>query len=271
MRSKITGLCALALSLGAMHTASAADMPAKAPVYKAPMMAPAYNWSGWYAGVNAGFGWQTNDAVAFSPANAATVVYFTGGAVPGSVSTGNSGGGLFGGQIGYNWQWTPNWVAGIEADLDWAGLKGSGAVNTAAGGFSAFTTTAERKLTAFGSLRARFGYAFDSTLLYATGGLAFADTTLNTSVNTPVTGCGPAGVCATASSSQWRVGWTAGGGVEWAFMQAWRLKAEYLYYDLGSRSQNQFDPLDIPPAPVFTSSAKFSGSIVRAGLNYKFN
>ena len=250
--------------------AFAADMPAKAPVYKAPMMAPAYNWTGWYAGVNAGFGWQANNAVAFSPANANTVVFFTGGAVPGSVSTGNSGGGVFGGQIGYNWQWTPNWVAGVEADLDWAGLKGSGAVNTTAIGFASFTTTAERKLTAFGSLRARFGYAFDSTLVYATGGLAFGDTTLNTSIVSPFA-CGPAGLCATASSSQWRAGWTAGGGVEWAFMQAWRVKAEYLYYDLGSRSQNQFDPLDGFPVPVFTSSAKFNGSIVRAGLNYRFN
>jgi outer membrane immunogenic protein len=146
-------------------------------------------------------------------------------------------------------------------------------VNTAI--FDPLSTVAEQKLTALGTLRGRVGYAFDRVLLYATGGLAYGRTELNTSITDVVGGrwCGPAGLCAAASSSQWQTGWAAGAGLDWAFAPQWSLRGEYLHYDLGSRNQKQFDPQFNPafPVPVFNSSAAFRGDIVRAAVNFKLN
>jgi outer membrane immunogenic protein len=260
--------------------AVAADMAA--PAYKAPpppLPPPAWNWTGFYVGLNGGYGWNT-DSVSFSAANAAAIPYFTtGAAVPGSVTT-NPQGGLFGGQIGYDQQWSNqywvNFVTGIEADFDWADISGSGAVSTTPPVFAPFTTSAQQKLTSLGTVRGILGLAADRALLYVTGGLAYGRAQLNTSVITPGF-CGPAGLCATASSTQWDTGWTVGGGAEWAFGwgwngfgSGWRARIEYLYYDLGSNSQAQFDPADTAPIPVFNSSATFRGNIVRGGLNYQF-
>jgi outer membrane immunogenic protein len=242
----------------------AADMALKAPM---PAPVPAWSWTGFYVGLNGGYGWG-NDPVNFSPANAATPVYFTGGAVPASITT-NPKGGLFGGQVGYNYQWS-NFVAGIEADFDAANINGTGAVSTTADNFDPFTTSAQRKLTDLGTLRARLGIAADRALFYATGGLAYGRTQLNTSVITPAF-CGPVGLCAAASQTQWQTGWAAGAGAEWAFARAWSLRVEYLHYDLGSHSQNQFDPNDGAPIPVFTSSATFRGNIVRGGVDFLFH
>jgi outer membrane immunogenic protein len=257
----IGGLTAVAFT----QIASAADLPRKAPVY-VPPFTPAFSWSGFYVGINGGYGWGKHD-VSFNPGSPDADSYFIGGAVPGAVGTSPTGG-LIGGQIGYNWQWAPNWVSGVEADLDWADISGSGSVATTALGFAPFTTSAEQKLKAFGTLRGRIGYAFDRVLVYGAGGLAYGDTELNTSVITPTIACSPIGQCAASSSSEWRAGWTAGAGVEWAFAPSWSIKGEWLYYDLGSRSQNQFDPNS--PNIVYTSSADYRGNIIRAGINYKF-
>jgi len=259
---------ATALSIACIPNVFAADMAAPAPMYsKAPMAPPAYSWTGLYVGANGGYGWG-QDAVNFAPAAGDAALLFADGVVPRSVST-KPAGGLAGGQIGYNWQWNKIWVVGLEADLDWAGINGSGSASLptvpgVAGGFSNFAT---QKLASLGTVRARFGYAIDNALFYATGGLAYGSTSLQTSV-IGVGKCGPVGVCATASSTQWMAGWTAGAGFEWAFASMWSLKAEYLYYDLGSRSQTQFDPADTFGAPYFSSSVAFRGDIVRVGLNY---
>ena len=264
MRKLLVATAALAALVGA--PAFAADMAA--PVYKAPPpAAPMFSWTGFYGGLNGGYGWG-HDPVTFSAANAAAVPYFVGGAVPGSVTT-NPAGGLFGGQVGYNYQWS-NFVAGVETDFDWADIRGTGAVGTAAPNFAPFTTTAQQKLTSLGTFRGRVGVAADRALFYATGGLAYGRTQLNTSVITPTIGCGPAGLCAAASSTQWQTGWTAGAGIEYAFAAGWSGRIEYLHYDLGTHNQGQFDPADLAPIPVFNSSATFRGNIVRGGINYRF-
>jgi outer membrane immunogenic protein len=269
MRKLLLATTALAALVGT--PAFAADMGA--PVYKAPPPpAPIFSWTGFYVGLNGGYGWG-HDPVTFSPANAAANVYFTGTgggpAVPGSVTTSPQGG-LFGGQIGYNYQWS-NFVAGIETDFDWADIRGTGTVGTAVTGFAPFTTSAQQKLTSLGTFRGRLGFAADRVLFYGTGGLAYGRTQLNTSVVTPTIGCGPAGVCAATSSTQWQTGWTAGAGVEYAFAAGWSGRVEYLHYDLGSHTQGQFDPADVAPFnPVFNSSATFRGNIVRGGINYRF-
>lgn len=263
-------LAAAALTAVVGTPALAADMAA--PVYKAPPPpAPVFSWTGFYVGLNGGYGWG-RDPVAFAPADAAAAVYFTGTGggppVPGSVTT-NPGGGLFGGQVGYNYQWS-NFVAGVEADFDGADIRGSGTLSTAVTGFAPFTTSAQQKLTSLGTFRGRLGLAADRALFYVTGGLAYGRTQLNTSIITPTIGCGPAGLCALASTTQWRGGWSAGAGGEYAFAPAWSARIEYLHYDLGSRSQSQFDPADAAPVPVFNSSVRFQGNIVRGGINYRF-
>jgi outer membrane immunogenic protein len=247
--------------------ALAADMAVKAPM---PAPVPAWSWAGFYVGLNGGYGRGT-DPVSFSPTDATAAVYFTVGAVPASVTTSPKGG-LFGGQIGYNYQWS-SFVAGIEADFDAANITGTGAVSTPGElGFDPFTTAAQQKLTGLGTLRARFGIAADRALFYATGGLAYGRTQLNTSVISAGS-CGPGGLCASASQTQWQPGWAAGGGAEWAFAPTWSLRVEYLHYDLGSHSQDQFDPADVFPVPVvtFTSAATFRGNIMRGGISYLFH
>jgi outer membrane immunogenic protein len=274
MKYLLAGIVALS-AFASVNAARAADMPVKAP--SASSLPPAtYNWSGFYAGFNAGYGWGAHD-VDFTPANAGGLFFFTNGLDPGSISA-KAAGGLVGGQIGYNWQWNRDWVAGLEADIDWAAINGHGSAGLPAifGIGGGIINTAEQRLTSIGTVRGRLGYAVDNTLLfYATGGFAYGKTTLNTSaVGITVAGtspCGPVGLCSAASSTQWAVGWTAGAGVEWALTSAWSLKGEYLYYDLGSRSQTLFDPADAPPPPTFNSAAAFRGNIVRVGLNYHFH
>jgi outer membrane immunogenic protein len=257
----------VALALAVPLAAQAADLRLKAPIKAPPPPPPAWSWSGFYGGVNGGYGWG-DDPVSFSAANAAAAVYFTGAAVPGGVNT-KSAGGLFGVQLGYNWQMTPQFVFGFETDFDWADIDGAGSVATTAAGFAPFTTSASQTLSWLGTARGRLGVTFDRALIYATGGLAYGRTSLSTSIVGLVGGaCGPAGLCAGASSAGWQTGWTVGGGIEWGITPALSLKAEYLHYDLGSRSLVQFDPTI--PGTLFASSANFSGDIVRAGLNYRF-
>jgi outer membrane immunogenic protein len=258
------------LAIGAAP-ALAADLPArtytKAPAVVPP---PAFSWTGFYVGVNGGYGWG-KDPVSFGPANASAIPIFAAGAVPPSINT-KPAGGLAGMQIGYNWQWTPNWVVGIEADIDWANISGTGVVATSAPSFIPYTNSAQQNLSSIGTLRGRIGYAVDRVLFYGTGGLAYGQTKLNTSAIALATGspslCGPYGLCAASSSTQWQTGWTAGAGIEWAFSPQWSFKGEYLHYDLGSHNQNLSDPADFA---VFNSSATYRGDIVRAGVNYRFN
>lgn len=263
----ILGLAAFVL-LAVSLSAHAASLPVKAPVLKAPPpAAPISGWSGFYLGLNGGYGWGS-DPVAFSAASPAAATYFTGGAVPGGVN-GSPAGGLFGMQLGYNWQLTPQTILGIETDFDYADIDGAGSVATSVLGFAPFTTSAAQGLTWLGTARGRVGFVFDQMLIYGTGGLAYGRTSLATAVVGLAGGaCGPTGLCAAAASTGWQTGWAAGAGVEWAVSPAISVKAEYLHYDLGTRSLVQFDPT--LPGIVFGSSASFSGDIVRAGVNFRF-
>ncbi len=133
------------LALG-VASAAAADiqraMPAKAPVYVAPI----YNWTGFYVGINGGGGWGHSD---FSAPFA---------------GSSNLSGGLVGGTLGYNWQMNQV-VFGLETDLDWSNIRGSSACGA---GFSC-----ETKNNWLGTFRGRIGYAADRFMPYVTGGLAY--------------------------------------------------------------------------------------------------
>jgi outer membrane immunogenic protein len=142
--SRILGTSIAALSLLAVSVAAqAADIPR--PVYKGVRSVVAYyNWTGFYVGINGGYGWGTSDWT-----------------VP-AVSTKPSGW-LIGGTLGYNYQ-VGSWVLGLEGDWDWSDIKDS----VACGAFSC-----ETKNPWFGTVRGRIGYAFDRWLPYFTGGVAF--------------------------------------------------------------------------------------------------
>jgi len=248
MKSTIRALLlGAAGSLAIMGAASAADLSRG---YAPPM--PVWNWSGLYLGINGGWSWNDEPVVVGSAI----------GLRP------SRSGGLFGAHIGYNWQFTPEWVVGVETDASWADLFGSARVGVFGPfGFAPdpFTIAVTERVSALGTLRGRVGYALDNVLLYGTAGLAYGRTELTASVRDNL-GCGPAGFCGAADSSKWMVGWAAGAGFDWAFLPRWNLRAEYLHYDLGTMNQNLIDPA-VPNS--VSVSASFRGEIVRGALSYK--
>ena len=175
---------------------------------------------------------------------------------------------LGGGQIGYNWQWGPSWVLGLEADF--AGIASpSSTVIAAFPGSAAFAPAQSgfaRALDSLGTVRGRVGYLTSpSLLLYATGGLAYGETKLQTAFACAT--CGPPANTVNLTDN-WQVGWTAGAGVEWRFAPQWSVKAEYLYVDLGNIS-NTIN-YNYGPSSSLTSTYHERDNIVRAGINYKF-
>jgi outer membrane immunogenic protein len=147
-------------------------------------------------------------------------------------------GGFGGGQIGYNFQ-TGNFVFGIEGDF-----AGSGISQTD----DSLGITVSVKNDALASLRGRAGIAYNTLLFYGTGGGGWGHNKISVDVG---------GV--TASSDSWQSGWSAGGGVEWAFAPSWSAKVEYLHYGLGSA--NFFGALP---------SGNIDINTVKLGINYRF-
>ncbi len=233
------------------------------PVAAASAPDATVNWSGPYAGVHTGYTWaQRTDSVGGADALTASNWEY-----PGEIASPalNSGGFIGGGQVGYNFQFAPMWVAGVEADLSWMNAdKSASAAGTS--DYSRIMTGTE-KMDLFGTVRARFGVTPTNGLLtYVTGGLAYGHASLSTAL-TRTSGCG-GNNCQQGSTSGTQLGWTAGAGVEWAFAANWSAKAEYLYYDLGTMSHLMTDPNF--PGTVFRASSDVTGQILRVGLNYRF-
>ncbi|MCP3380992.1 porin family protein [Bradyrhizobium sp. CCGUVB4N] len=256
-------------------SANAADL---APVYKAPPAAPvAYSWSGFYLGGNVGVIWNDRraDPVSFTT----TGVDFPGRQAVGQFPSFDVRDTAFTGgvQAGYNFQFGSNWVAGLEADINYSGLNKTDtrvypATPFIGGGIiDPNTESATQKLGWLGTVRGRLGFTTlnNRLLAFATGGLAYGkvDDSIYT-IGVP-NGAGPVQI--SASSSSVRVGWTAGGGLEYAFASNWRAKVEYLYYDLGRQNLT----LDYAPIPgdannTITYRFRNNGNLVRVGLNYNF-
>jgi outer membrane immunogenic protein len=220
------------LALGILLTsiagsAYAADLPAppSAPYSKAPaIVSPVTNWSGFYIGAMGGYGKENSgDQFAIK-------------------------GGFGGGTVGYNWQYS-QFVFGIEGDGAFADINNS--VTQIFPGVGAITASA--KVDALGTVRGRFGVAFDQVLLYGTAGLALADTKVG------VTAPGVA-----LSDSKTMTGWTAGAGVEWMFLPHWSVKGEYLYRSFSSQT---FFAAQLPPGIVSGTLNINSGQV---GINYHF-
>lgn len=229
MRMLPVSLAALAIA-GATAT-FAADAPTRIPV-----KAPAYhhNWSGFYAGVNYG-------TAVSQIAGRTTGIIPEYGIADAALSVGL--------QAGYNFHYHPNWVAGLEADLNWLGIDRS--VND----FNSSGVIFASKADWYGTLRARLGYTSSPSLFYVTGGVAF----VHVSSRADLTVVGGNDVRDSTIAS----GWTAGFGTEVALGGNWSAKAEYLYIDAGR--QNLVDP-GFPG----TTSVHNRFHVFRKGLNYRF-
>ncbi len=237
-----------AATMAIASTALAADLPVKAPVVISP---PAWSWTGFYVGVNAG-GSIGRDPTTQSISNGIA------SATVGSFTT-SPAGFIGGGQIGYNYQFAPHWVVGVEGDFQGASQKDSSCVLDCSGNgiISAFSVDDTQKIKWFATARARFGYTGSPYLLYVTGGAAWAQVhnNLTVFVNT---------LDAAGSANFNQSGWTIGAGVETHLGGNWTAKLEYLYLDLGS-----FTDVAFQNNRTFTSVSDVRDHIVRVGLNYK--
>jgi len=219
---------------------------------KAPLMTPVlFSWTGCYVGVEGGGQWGRSNQISRS------------GPTSGLPITGNYNlsGGIAGGTIGCNYQFSNDIVIGIENDFSWTDKQGS-ARGLAPFNTLSVSTTKEKWID---TLRGRVGYAFDRLLVYGTGGVAFAGT--DVTVTTPG--------LATVTDTRSRTGWVAGVGGEWAAyvgpMGAVTVKLEYLHADFGT-SRYINTPVNVSPnLTIVSRDVKLSDDMVRVGVNWKFN
>jgi len=271
------------LFAGGLPSVKGAPLPAPLP----PL------WSGLYAGLNAGARIAGDDAVSHT-------TYATGpGFDAGTVLAGTypvrfyNGAGFIGGaQAGYNYQLAlgkgmKDLVLGLETDIQGLTASDSQYVsNTQISYLSPFGhvftgSNYSRSIDYLGTLRARIGLVLKPTVLaYATGGLAYGGVSFSgQGMGDIMTSTGAvAGVGFGGSSlSDTKGGYALGGGVEWMFLPNWSLKAEYLYYNLGTYTTNS-PRLDVKLATgaaasntASIDSVTFDGHVLRAGVNYHFN
>lgn len=272
--------------------AVAADLPAMNASPAPPPLV--FTWTGLYVGFNFGHTWTASHPISAASANVFDTSFLlpAGPWGPSSAAGANGvvdarlDGYFFGGQAGYNWQFSERLVAGLEADIVGAGVRGGGSfTNVAATGFGGISVTSaefHRSLEYLGTLRGRFGFTVTPTLLaYATGGLAYGGLESSVSIKQSLSPSLLISRGTKGGSFDNLFGWTAGGGIEWAFAQNLSARIEYLYYDLGSVSLTnaRIDPLafthvltgQMHIVDATNVSAKINGHILRAGLNYRFD
>jgi outer membrane immunogenic protein len=249
-----------AAAIGLTPSGYAADLPTRVPVKAAPA-APAYDWTGFYVGAHAGWGWGSGDTSQTYLPSPQLV-----GLPPISYNS-DPNGFLAGGQIGFNRQ-TGIWVLGVEGDISYTGIAGRASVAPLTSllfpgvPIPGTSNTSSSDINWFATLRARLGITpAAGWLVYVTGGLAVAD--IDYSVFTDLGSTQYAG-----SASKTKVGWTVGGGFEWGLGSNWSVKAEYLYYDLGDTTVIG----DYVPGFIAHTVTTFenTGHIARLGINYHF-
>lgn len=244
--------------------ASAADLARKPTAPVMPAIAP-FSWTGAYVGLNAGYAWgEQSTSVGLGGQwgleSAALQSRFTGDG-GGKLRPDSFIGGI---QGGFNYQ-MGSFVFGIEGDVNFLDLRRNRSnVST---GVPTYTFTRRVDTDWLITIRPRLGFAFNRTLVYATGGLAMADVDNRWSVSSS------GGYLKSQNSSDFRTGWTIGGGVEHAFTNNWTAKLEYLYTDLGRESNGSgylAGSTFVAPAYNETIRSRLTFHTVRAGINYKF-
>jgi outer membrane immunogenic protein len=234
--------------------AVAADLPF-APAKAAPF-ADRFSWSGCYLGGHVGGAWQRKDAT--DPVLLVQDGILGAGNTVGTTTARlNSNGVVYGGQIGCDYQFAPSWVVGVEGAVSAGALRGSTVVPLPANpGDTALITV---RTDFIPTLTARLGYAVDHWLFYGKGGVAWTNDKYS------VTGVFT-GTPFDAEGLGMRTGWTAGAGVEWAFMNDWSARLEYDYYDFGRSNVLMSDA-----ANGFASIVTYrqSAQMVKLGLNFR--
>lgn len=233
-------LLATAGTIAIIGSAVAADLPVMPP----PV--PIFTWTGIYLGGQIGYAWGRNSSHIFDPF-----------VVPVAASLSSNPNGVIGGaHVGYNLQ-INQWVVGLEGDVD-----GTSYSRTSGPDPIFFDTFVRVRQDIEGSIRGRVGIAWDRALLYATGGVAFGN--IKTSYASPI---GFAGFGGFDSFSRNRVGWTVGGGIEYAITNNWSVRGEYRFTDFGKFT-------DFPAAalaPFIGVQQHFIQNRVQAGFSYKFD
>jgi outer membrane immunogenic protein len=273
-------LAALIVVAGVM-SAFAADLPVKAPPL-APL--PSTNWSGFYVGVHGGWGWGgQNDWLCDTSSNFGG---FNCGALIGTNHSSNAlSGGLFGGQIGYNWQ-INNFVVGVQGDGAWTGIKGSAGnpLNLDDGrcsfpGTPDQTVECRTKIKAMGNLTGRIGYLpWQNTLLYVKGGINWSSIDFQVLNDIGYSGtCGPAPLGTFpgySANNVVRTSGTVGAGIEQRFANNLSVFGEYDYVNNGGSSTNLNTGgtgNGVGCTADFTTTTTTKGTnIVKFGLNYTF-
>ncbi len=207
------------LSLGEIvGAASAADLPARTYTKAPAMVAPIYDWTGFYIGLNGG-GASSHECLTITSVAGAAVT-------PNSEGCHDATGGVVGGQIGYRWQ-TANWVLGIEAQGDWADLKGSNSSLTAV-----IPYINQTKIDAIGLFTGQVGYAWNNSLVYLKGGAAVTDNSYSSFF--PVGNVFAAAGVPFNAASETRWGGVVGGGLEFGFAPSWSVGVEYDHLFMGT-------------------------------------
>jgi opacity protein-like surface antigen len=222
---------AAALWTGIAGPARAADMPLG---YVEPV--PIFNWTSCFLGAHIGGGSAHKD---FTDPVALVQNSILGTVTPGVTTVGVSSSGLIiGGQMGCDYQFGSPWVVGIEGAVSGGNLRGNTNFVLPLGGSSDIATLTA-KTDFLPSVTVRFGYALDNWLFYLRAGGAWAGDKYS------VTGTFlPTATAFGLEGVDNRFGWTAGGGVEWAFAELWSARLEYDYYGLGQRSALMTDPIN---------------------------
>ena len=270
MRTLLAGITSL-FALAPIGVASAADMP-PAPVYtKAPVAAP-YSWTGFYVGLNAGGAWSHANSNTSTSCTSASCYFIDTNTTNLFNSVGaqrDTASGFVGGaQAGFNWQ-MGNFVTGLETDFQSFRQNGNGSGSAVYPTLAPATFTVSQSFSTdwLWTLRPRLGIAMNSWLFYATGGVAITEVKANwlfldNFADTEA-----------ATMSKTMTGWTIGGGIEYAVVNGWSVKAEYLYLDFGHAqltSNNLLDGGTFPvPLQPFLHSVSLTSNVFRLGLNYK--
>ena len=228
---KLIITCAMTVSVCA--PALAADAVAYEPAPAAPALAAPYDWSGFYAGATAGYGWGESDMRQGAP-----------GPVPDTVDI---DGFLLGGNVGYNHALNSRFAIGVEGDVAFSGIDGSFGPGFLPGGFGCGSGPCTTEIDWLATARGRAGLTFDRLFIFASGGVAAAGVESQIENTTDF------------QISETSVGWTVGGGAEYAFSDRWSAKLEYLHVDLGDT--------DAAANGFFTTNEL---DIVRGGINFHF-
>lgn len=246
------------LTLALAGSASAADMPAKAPAVYRGAPVQAFSWTGCYAGGHAGALKNDSQLTAYPsgayPAAAVAAGTFVYDANDTSLTAGV--------QYGCNKQFG-NLVLGLDSSFSWAGINETINASHPAGIFPAYSESVTQQLDWYSTTRARIGWAQDRWMGFIAGGLATGR--VESVYFSPNVG----GVAYAGSESKNRYGWTVGAGVEYAFNQNWFLRGEYLYVDLGKYG---YTNAQTPPSATLTWGTEVDTKfhVARVAISYRF-